>query len=140
MIDVRMTVKGEPDTSPFIRTFFYLDKTDEQIFYNSVEMIKKKIYGNLKINVNESLIIFCAYVVSELRKRKSTNTIERNSKDILSLENVMIGVSETLRDITIEATVDNLAKRRLAFSQPIRSTCYSDLELLTSHSEKLSNN
>jgi urease gamma subunit len=140
MIDVRMIVKGEPDTSPFIRTFFYPDKTDEQIFCNSVEMIQKKIYRNLKINVNESLIIICAYVVSELRERKSIKTIERNSKDILSLDNVLIGVSETLRDLTIEATVDNLGKRQLAFSRPIRCTCHSDLTLLTSHTEKKSNN
>jgi len=126
MIDVRMTVKGEPDTSPFIRTFFYPDKTDEQIFYNSVDMIKKKIYRNLKINVNESLIIFCAYVVSELREHKSIKTIERNSKDILSLENLLIGVSETLRDITVEATVDNLGKRRLSFRHAIPSTSYLD--------------
>ena len=136
MIDVRMTVKGEPDTSPFIQTFSYPDETDEQIFYNSVEMIKKKIYQNLKINVNESLIIFCAYVVSELRERKSIKTIQRNSKDILTSDSVMIGVSETLRDIRIDATIDNLGKRRLAFRQPIRSTSYFDLEILTSHTEK----
>lgn len=121
MIDVMMAVKGEPDTTPFTRTFFYPGKTDEQIFYNSVEMIKEKINRNLKINVNESLIIYCAYVVLELRKNKSIKTIERNSKEILSSENVMIGVPETLRDITVMARVDDLRKKRIVFRQPIRS-------------------
>ncbi len=138
MIDVMMTVKGEPDTTPFTRTFFYPDKTDEQIFYNSVEMIKEKIYRNLKINVNESLIIYCAYVVSELRKHRSIRTIERNSKEILSSENVMIGVPETLRGITVMAAVDDLKKRRIVFRQPIRSVSNVHASLLIL--KKLRNN
>lgn len=84
-------------------------------------MIKEKIYRNLKINVNESLIIYCAYVVLELRKHKSIKTIERNSKEILSSENVMIGVPETLRGITVMARVDDLRKKRIVLRQPIRS-------------------
>lgn len=124
MIDIRATVKGEPDTAPFTRTFLYADKSDEQVFYNSVEMVKKKLDKNLKININESLVIYCAYVVSELRARKTINVIERNAQKILPPHKVMIGVPESLRKITFEAKIDKLPKRRIAFKEPITTSNY----------------
>jgi hypothetical protein len=60
MINIKVTVKGEPDTAPFTHTFFYADKSDEQLFYNLAKMIKEKLDKNLKINISESLVIYCA--------------------------------------------------------------------------------
>jgi urease gamma subunit len=125
MINITATVKGEPDTAPFTRTFLYADKSDEQVFYNSVEMIKKKLLDkNLKININESLIIYCAYIVSELRARKTISVIERNAQKILPPHKVMIGVPESLRKITFEAKIDKLPKRRIALKEPITTSNY----------------
>jgi len=80
MIDIKATVKGESDTAPFTRIFLYADKSDEQVFYNKVEVIKEKLDKNLRININESLVIYCSYVVSELRARKTISIIERNAQ------------------------------------------------------------
>jgi urease gamma subunit len=124
MIKIKTTVKGEPDTNPFTHTFLYSDKSDEQLFYNSVERIKEKLDKNLKINISESLIIYCAYVVSELHAHKTTRVIERNAQKILTPHKVMIGVPESLRKITFEAKIDKLPKRRLTLKEPITTSNY----------------
>ena len=124
MIDIKATVKGELDTAPFTRNFLYADKFDEQVFYNKVEMIKEKLDKNLRININESLVIYCAYVVSELRARKTISIIERNAQKILHPCKVMIGVPESLRKITFEAKIDKLPKRRITLKEPITTTNY----------------
>jgi urease gamma subunit len=124
MIKIKTTVKGEPDTNPFTHTFLYADKSDEQLFYNSVERIKEKLDKNLKINISESLIIYCAYVVSELHAHKTTRVIERNAQKILTPHKVMIGVPESLRKITFEAKIDKLPKRRLTLKEPITTSNY----------------
>ena len=124
MIDIKATVKGESDTAPFTRIFLYADKSDEQVFYNKVEVIKEKLDKNLRININESLVIYCAYVVSELRARKTISIIERNAQKILHPYKVMIGVPESLRKITFEAKIDKLPKRRITLKEPITTSNY----------------
>jgi urease subunit gamma len=122
MIHAKAVIKGEPDTAPFIMVFQYADKSDEQIFYTSVEMIKAKLAKNLKINTNESLVLYCAYVVDAIRARKSVNNIEKNVSKILSDKRVMIGVPETLGKITFEAKIDKYPKKQITFDKPIPLT------------------
>lgn len=124
MIDIKATVKGESDTAPFTRIFLYADKSDELVFYNKVEVIKEKLDKNFRININESLVIYCAYVVSELRARKTISIIERNAQKILHPRKVMIGVPESLRKITFEAKIDKLPKRRITLKEPITTSNY----------------
>jgi urease gamma subunit len=124
MIYIKVTVKGEPDTAPFRHTFFYADESDEKLFYSSVNMIKEKLDKNLKININESLVIYCAYVVGKLRANEAINLIERNAQKILSPDNVMIGVPESLRKIAFEVKIDNLPKRRVILKEPITISNY----------------
>jgi urease gamma subunit len=124
MIYIKATVKGEPDTSPFTQTFLYADKSDEQVFSNSVEMIKEKLDKNLRININESLIIYCAYIVNELRARKPVKVIEKNAQKILPTSKVMIGVPETLRKISFEVKIDKLPNRGIILKEPIPTSNY----------------
>lgn len=124
MMHVKVIVKGEPDTAPFIHTFFYADESDEKLFYNSVNMIKEKIDKNLKININESLVIYCAYVIGKLRANETISVIERNAQKILSPDKVMIGVPESLRKIVFEVQVDKLPKRRIILKEPITISKY----------------
>ena len=124
MINVKAKIEGDPDVAPFIRVFEYRDKSDNLIFYSMVERIKEKLARNLKINTNESLLFYCAYVVSELRARKSIDSIEKNASRILSTDKVMIGVPETLRKVTFEAIVDNLPKKQITFDEPMPTSNY----------------
>jgi urease subunit gamma len=125
MIHIKATVKGEPDTAPFAQTFLYADKSDEQVFSNSLRMIKEKLDKNLRVNINESLTIYCAYIVKELRARKPVRVIEKNAQKILPADKVMIGVPETLRKITFEAKIDKLPNRRIILKEPIPTSNYT---------------
>jgi urease subunit gamma len=122
MIHVKAVVKGEPDTLPFTMVFQYTDVSDELVFYNSVKIIREKLAKNLKINTNESLVIYCAYVVSAVRAHESVSKIESDGSKILSDKEVMIGVPETLSKITFEATIDNFSKKQISFDNPILIT------------------
>lgn len=118
MIVIKAEVRGEPDVPPFTRVFEYLDESDEEIFYGSIKLIKEKLSKKSRVNTNESLALYCGYVVDELRAHKSTDTIEKNAPIILS-ENVMIGVPETLRTISFEVILDNIPKKKVTLHEPI---------------------
>lgn len=123
MIKVKATIYGEADMPPVIKVFEFNDN-DEVIFYNTVEVVKEKLAKNLKINVNETLTVYCAYVVSEICAGKSFDIIENNATKILTIDNVMIGVPETLRKISFEATIDKLPKKHITFEEPIPTSSY----------------
>lgn len=124
MIVIKTEVKGEPDIPPFNRVFEYYDESDEEILFGSVKIIKEKLSKKLRLNTNETLTLYCGYVVDQLRAHKSTSTIEK-SRPIIFSENVMIGVPETLRTISFEVILDNIPKKKLTLKGPI---------LLSSHS------
>ncbi|MDQ3873538.1 MAG: urease subunit gamma [Thermoproteota archaeon] len=124
MIYVKVTVKGEPDTAPFRHGFFYADKSDEELFYNSANVVKEKLDKNLKININEALVFYCAYVIGKLRDDEAINVIQRSAQNILAPEKVMIGVPESLRKIVFEVKIDKLPKRRVILKEPITTSNY----------------
>jgi urease gamma subunit len=127
MIYVKAVIKGEDHTLPFIRLFEYPDKSDELIFFNSIKMIKEKLSKNLKININECLMIYCAYIIEEMYTNKSINSIEENAAKVLSVNQVMIGVPESLRKITFEVKLDNDNNSRnqiVKISEPIPISKY----------------
>lgn len=88
-------------------------------------MINEKLDKNLRVNINESLTIYCAYIVKELRARKPVRVIEKNAQKILPADKVMIGVPETLRKITFEAKIDKLPNRRIILKEPIPTSNYT---------------
>jgi urease gamma subunit len=118
MIVIKAEVKGEPDVPPFKRIFEYLDESDEKIFFGSIKIIREKLSKKLRLNTNESLALYCAYVVDQLRAHKSSDTIEKNAPIIFS-KNVMIGVPETLRTISFEVILDNNPKKKITLHEPI---------------------
>jgi urease gamma subunit len=87
-------------------------------------MVKDKLSRNLRLNIHETLHVFCAYVVSEIRSGKSESQIIYNSSKILTRDNVLFGVPETLRQITFNTIVDNLPKKIIQFTEPIPTMNY----------------
>ena len=124
MIHIKITVKGEPDVSPFTSIFQYSTKTDEEIFINSAIMIKDRLSRNLKININEAIVVYSALIVSELRDGKSIEQIQKNASCLLNPEQVMIGVPETLRKISFEVTLDDDSMKLIVLNTPIRILDY----------------
>jgi urease gamma subunit len=124
MILVRAEVKGEPDVSPFTLIFEYQDKSDEKVFYESTSIINEKLTKRLKINTNESLMLYCSYVVDQIRDGRSIENIEKNAARILSPDMVMIGVPETLRTITFDVDLDDLPRRHVTIKDPVPTSNY----------------
>ena len=78
----------------------------------------------MKINLNESIMFYCAYIVEQVRERRRIKIIEKNAQKILNADKVMIGVPESLRKITFEVSIDYLPKRMIVFEEPIKSSDY----------------
>ncbi|HKU32749.1 MAG TPA: urease subunit gamma [Candidatus Nitrosotalea sp.] len=117
-------VKGEPDITPFTKLFEFSDQ-DEPIFLNVIEMVRDKLSRKLQLNVHEALLAYYDYLVSEIRAKKSDSDIIENSSKILTRDDVLIGVPETLREITFNITVDNFLKRTIQFVKPIPVVDYT---------------
>lgn len=117
-----MVVKGESDLS-FTKLFEFRNE-DDAIFHNVVELVKDKLSKNLKLNVNEALLTYCAHIVSEIRSNKSESEIVNNSSKILTRDNVLIGVPETLREIIFNITLDSFPKKIIKYIEPIPTVNY----------------
>jgi urease gamma subunit len=124
MIDIKVLVRGEIDTPPFVRLFQYSDREEESIFFNSVASIMKKIGRGLKINANETLAIFCAYVIEQMREDKSQDEIENAAQGVISSDQVMIGVPETLREMSFDIIIDDFPEQRIKFLEPMKISDY----------------
>ena len=124
MIYIKITVKGEPDTSPFTRVYQYSSKSDEEIFINSAVMTKDRLDKNLKININEAILMYSAFIVSELRDDIPIEQIQKNASNLLSPEQVMIGVPETMRKMSFEVMLDDESMKFLILNTPIQISDY----------------
>ncbi len=116
-----MLVTGESDIPTMTKLFDY-DDDSEQIFLESIKQVKNKLAKNMMINFNEAILLYFAYVVSEIRDNKSKNQIEKTASRILSPQNVMIGVAESIRKINFEASIDKKSKINITFDEPIPIT------------------
>lgn len=124
MIYIKITVKGEPDTSPFTKVYQYSSKSDEEIFINSAILIKDRLDKNLKININEAILVYSSFIVSELRDGKSIEQIQKNALHLLGPEQVMIGVPETLRTMSFEVMLDDESMKFIVLNTPIQISDY----------------
>jgi urease gamma subunit len=124
MIDIKVWVQGETDTPPFVKVFQYPDKEEESIFFNTIASIKKKIGMCIKINTNETLAFYCAYLIEQMRAHKSLEQIEKAAQSILSSDQVLIGVPETLREMSFDAIVDDFPEQRIKFIEPMKISNY----------------
>jgi len=123
LIHINALVKGEQDIPPITKQFQY-DNHSEEIFLAGVEMTKKRLANNLKINLNETLLVYCAYIVSELRSGKTVSTIQKNVHRILSPDKVMIGVPGSIQRIVFDVNIDNKFKETIKFDEPIQISDY----------------
>jgi urease gamma subunit len=120
MINVKVTVKGEPDVPPFTRVFDY----DELVFFSSASMIEEKIRQKMRINANEALMAYCAYVVKSIRAGKKDSDVQKAVSKMLSADSVMIGVPETLQVITFEVATENNKTKKITLREPIPTSSY----------------
>ena len=119
-----VTVQGEPDTAPFTRIYQFYNKTDYIILSNSIKTINKKLSRKMKININETLYIYLKYLIDQLRSHKKRNEIIKNASKLLTPDQVMIGVPESLRKINFNIKLRSTQRLRITIKEPISTTSY----------------
>jgi urease gamma subunit len=123
LIHIKAVIKGEADVPPFTKIFEY-DSNSENIFFSGVEVIKNRLSQNLRININETLMVYAALVVTQIRAGKPISEIEKMASSFLSSEKVMIGVPESMRRIIFEVTFESNHKQIVTLNEPIPPTDY----------------
>jgi urease gamma subunit len=125
LILVRVTVIGEEDTSTFSQVFEYSNESFDTIFSPAVNKITEKLKQGLRINLCQCLAIYCDYIVSRLRTKKGTSSIEHEIWALLSHHDVMMGVPETLRKLIFQIELTKGKQEIITIIEPIRIPHYA---------------
>lgn len=78
----------------------------------------------MRININETLSIYLNYLINQLRLHKKSSEITSNLSKLLSPNQVMIGVPESLRKIKFNISADHKQKLDITITEPIATTGY----------------
>lgn len=119
---IDITVKGEPDVTPFIKTFQF-EKSEEFIFFESIKAIKEKLAKNQSLNINETLALFAGFVAISLNEEKTISEIQEHLSKLLLPHQVMIGVPESLRELVFSVLI-NSEKQMFTAKTPIQISPY----------------
>jgi urease gamma subunit len=120
---IEVLVQGDPDIKPFTKLFHY-EKSDELIFLESTKLIKKHLSNNMRLNINETLGLFFAYITTSLNEGKTINEIRKHIPELLSPHQVMIGVPEGLRKLTFTITTEGNSNEIMSITTPIHINQY----------------
>ncbi len=118
MIKIIAIIKGEDDIPPVSKLFEY-DTNSEKIFFNGLKIIQTRLSQNLRININETLMLFCGLITQQLREGKSNFEIADSLSRMLTPDKVMIGVPESIRMISFEASIDDKPSKTISLVEPI---------------------
>ena len=121
---IEVLIQGDPDIKPITKIFHY-KKSDESIFFESTKLIKKHLLNNMRLNINETLGLFVAYVITSLNEHKTISEIQKHIPELLSPDQVMIGVPESLRKLTFTITTKDIDKEQMFITTPIQIVQYS---------------
>jgi len=124
LIDARITVKGEPDTQPLIKDFHFDGKIDLKVLSDSVNIITDKLSKGARINVNEVLLIYLDYLISGFESNLEVNDMMVHVSDLINNEQVLVGVPESLREITFDIIGYNTPSSQIVLTNPIPSARY----------------
>jgi urease gamma subunit len=124
LIDVTVIVQGDPDTVPFTRIFRFYNKADYIILSKLIKSISDKLSKEMRINLNEALYIYLNYIIKELRLHRKTNEMITNASTLLTPDQVMIGVPESLRKISFNVVMPNSQRLKITIKEPISTTGY----------------
>ena len=119
MIDIQITIKGENVQNSSFKKYYYPHESDEEIFFNSVQLVVARIEKKLKLNLNEVLTIFLDFLVREYRKKSDIDEIKDNLSKLLTHDQVLIGVPELVKNIEFSGIIDTNPKLTVVLDEPI---------------------
>lgn len=117
-------MQGEPDTVPFTRIFRFHYKADYIILSKLIKSINDKLSKEMKINLNEALYIYLNYIIKDLRLHRKANEMITNASMLLTSDQVMIGVPESLRKISFNVLMPNSQRLKITIKEPISTSGY----------------
>ncbi len=121
---IEVLVQGDPDIKPITKIFHY-EKSDELIFFESTQLTKNRLSNNMRLNINEALGLFVAYLITSLNEHKTIKEIQKHIPNLLLPHQVMIGVPEGLRKLTFTITTKDIDKEQIFITTPIQIVQYS---------------
>lgn len=123
-IDAKITLNGELDTQPLTKDFRFDGEIGLKVLSNSVKIITDKLSKGARINVNEVLLIYLEYLILGFESNLEVNDMMVHVSTMLSNKQVMIGVPESLREITFDIIGDNISTNQIVLTNPIPSPRY----------------
>ena len=78
----------------------------------------------MRININEALYIYLNYIINQLRLHKKKSEIITNVSKLLTPNQVMIGVPESLRKVNFNINIESKQKLDITVTEPISTTGY----------------
>ena len=78
----------------------------------------------MRININEALYIYLNYIINQLRLHKKKSEIITNVSKLLTSNQVMIGVPESLRKVNFNINTERKQKLDITVTEPISTTGY----------------
>jgi len=120
---IEVSIQGDPDIKPFTKIFYY-EKSDELIFFESTQLTKNRLLNNMRLNINETLGLFVAYVITSLNEHKTIKEIQKHIPELLLPHQVMIGVPEGLRKLTFTITTNGNNSEQMSITTPIHIDQY----------------
>ncbi len=112
-------VQGDPDTQPMIIFSGY----GRDVVIESAKAINRKIRGGIRININEAVMAMAAYVMRQIAAGVSADDIGEQVCDLISPDNVMIGVPESMRRLVFRMASGS-SETVLILDSPIRISRY----------------
>lgn len=108
-MQVTITVHGDPDTLPYTRRFDFQGRDDE-VLAASCKRITDMLEAGQRININETLLLLAASVMSSASSMPPAGGRARDADagrhmPLLSADQVMIGVPEMLQRLDFEVRV-----------------------------------
>jgi urease gamma subunit len=89
-----------------------------------IKSISDKLSKEMRINLNEALYIYLNYFMKSLRLHRKVNEIITNASTLLTPDQVMIGVPESLRKISFSILKPNSQRLNITIKEPISTPAY----------------
>lgn len=99
---IAVTAAGiEPRAAPIRKVFEYAG-CDDEVLAASAARIRDMLARGMRLNVNDALLMFAAYVAVSVGEGRDGGRIAGDARAMLAPHNVMIGVPEMLHSIRFE--------------------------------------
>lgn len=94
-----------PHAAPLRRVFEYAG-LDDEVLAASAARIRDMLARGMRLNVNDALLMFAAYVASSIGDGRDGGRIAEDARGMLEPHNVMVGVPEMLCSMRFEVEMD----------------------------------